>query len=146
MVTLSDSSDEENKLIIIQELLKYCPDLNIKNKDDESPLMVAMKNSNELISEELLKNGADKNIYDMDKYGNSLLSYLIRNSKLNKIFTELFNSKPKIENLKNKILFDIHTKNTNFNDIIKINKPIFYHFLDGFLNKDGYNKIFININ
>ena len=43
-----------------------------------------------------------------------------------------------MSNLKTNLENNIKTKKYEFSEIIKENKPIFYHFLDGFLNDEGY--------
>ena len=142
LMNLLDNTSDYN--LRRYDLLKYCPDLNIKNNDGETLLMIALKNNRRLFCEELLKNGVDETIYNMDNYGNTSLFYLSSlydNQELTNIFFKLINSKPKIEKLKNNILWDIHYNRLNFNNIIDKYKPILFHFLDGFINPEcGYNR------
>ena len=133
-----------------QEIIKYSTDVNIKNNNGDTPLMIALKRYviDYSIVLELLKKGAYKNIKEKNNVGISPFTLVIDNinnyDRESKRILELFRNYlveevPSIEYLKNNIKWQIDTEqNVTFLNIINSNKPIFYHFLDGFLNNSGY--------
>ena len=139
-------ASKENNLKKVKQILNE-DDSNIDSIDDEgsTPLMIALYNDNFPIFLELIKNGADVNI--KNQKNDTPLTYIIKNQKID--YYDLIRkyhieSNTTIECLKNNIQWNIDTNtNINFMNMVRDNKPIFFHFLDGYLNEEGYTQILL---
>lgn len=75
-----------NYVVVIKMLLKLNFDVNIKNSNGSTPLMIAASTNNYEIAEILLKAGADPNIEN--SYGKTALIYSYEDSEMRKLLIE----------------------------------------------------------
>lgn len=87
---VANSATNPNYMLIIDKLLENNAELNVKNMQFETPLILAAKNNNTECLKKLLEAGAD-NVEVMDQTGNTIYTYAYKND-CNKVIDDFINN------------------------------------------------------